>query len=141
MSADISMKQQNISLICALGSNRAIGRNGDLIWRISDDLKRFKRITYGHPIIMGRKTYESIGRPLPGRTNIVITGNKSYSADGCIVTHSIEDALNVAADSKGADEIFIIGGGEIYRQTINQANRLYLTLVEDEPEDADTFFP
>ena len=154
--------EQRISLICALGTNRAIGRGNELLWRISEDLKRFKRITTGHAIIMGRKTYESIGRPLPNRTNIIITRNESYKADGCVVVHSLDGALDVAIDcpfgsasavakrlwrdrqgsvKDAADEVFIIGGGEIYNLAIGMADRLYLTLVDDAPEDADTFFP
>jgi len=129
-----------ISLICALGSNGAIGRGNELLWRISEDLKRFKRITTGHSIIMGRKTYESIGRPLPNRTNIIITRDESYIADGCVVVHSIADALAVAVKDAATDEVFIIGGGEIYKSAMAMADRLYLTLVDDAPEDADTFF-
>ena len=128
------------SIICALGSNRAIGRKNRLLWHISGDLRRFKRITTGHSIIMGRKTYESIGRPLPARTNIILTRNRKYKAAGCEVVHSVDDALAVAGNSAGAEEVFIIGGGEIYRQFMDITDRLYLTLVDDEPDDADTFF-
>ena len=130
-----------ISLICALGSNDAIGRGNELLWRISEDLKRFKRITTGHAIIMGRKTYESIGFPLPNRTNIILTRDESYAADGCVVVHSLDDAFAVAGKGPATDEVFIIGGGEIYKQAIGTADRLYLTLVDDAPTDADTFFP
>ena len=130
-----------ISIICALGSNGAIGRGNELLWRISEDLKRFKRITTGHAIVMGRKTYESIGRPLPNRTNIILTRDESYIADGCVVVHSLDDALAVAVKCPATDEVFIIGGGEIYKQAMGMADRLYLTLVDDAPEDADTFFP
>ncbi len=126
-----------ISMIAALASeNRALGKNGDLIYKIHDDLKRFKEITSGHIIIMGRKTYESIGRPLPNRTNIVISRDPNFSADGVIVAHSLEDALRI---SQG-DEIFVIGGGQIYKEAIEKADKLYLTIVEGNPE-ADTFFP
>jgi dihydrofolate reductase len=125
-----------INIIAALGKNRAIGKRGKLLWRISDDLKRFKRLTLGHPIIMGRKTYESIGRALPGRTNIVVTRNQSLSAPGIIVVHSFHEAMRTA----GADEIFIIGGGEIYTQALPRAEKLYLTLVESSAE-GDVFFP
>jgi len=130
-----------VSLICALGNNNAIGRGNELLWRISDDLKRFKRITTGHSIIMGRKTYDSIGRPLPNRTNIILTRDKAFKADGCMIVHTLDTALNIATSSDGADELFIIGGGEIYKQSIDMADRLYLTLVDDAPADADTFFP
>ena len=93
-----------VSLICALGSNRAIGRQGDLPWHISEDLKRFKRVTMGHPIIMGRKTYESIGRALPGRTNIIVTRNDTYQAKGCELVHGLDDALARARELEpGAD--------------------------------------
>ncbi len=125
-----------ISLIAILGTNRAIGIEGELVWYISEDLARFKKLTTGHPVIMGRKTFESIGHPLPDRTNIILSRNNSYHADGCSVCHDIEEALN----SITAEEIFIIGGGEIYKQTIHLADRIYLTLVQDKP-DADTFFP
>ena len=132
-----------VSLICALGSNRAIGRQGDLPWHISEDLKRFKRVTMGHPIIMGRKTYESIGRALPGRTNIIVTRNDTYQAKGCELVHGLDDALARARELEpGADgEVFVVGGGELYEQAMAQAERLYLTLVDDAPADADTFFP
>ncbi len=130
-----------VSLICALGNNNEIGRGNELLWRISEDLKRFKRITTGHSIVMGRKTYESIGRPLPNRTNIIMTRDESFEAEGCVVVHTLDSALNVAASSDGSDEVFIVGGGEIYKQTIDMADRLYLTLVDDAPADADTFFP
>jgi dihydrofolate reductase len=132
-----------VSLICALGRNRAIGRDKGLPWHIAADLKRFKSITMGHPIIMGRKTYESIGRPLPGRTNIVVTRHTNYQAAGCEIVHALDDALALARklepDING--ETFVIGGGELYAQALGGANRLYLTLVDDAPRDADTFFP
>lgn len=118
-----------------MGKNRAIGLNGNLLWRIPDDLKRFKKLTVNKSVIMGRKTYESIGEPLPDRQNIIVSRNRNYTADNCIVCYSIESALKTA-DSN----IFIIGGGEIYRQTIHLAHKLYLTIVDAEPE-ADTFFP
>ncbi len=125
-----------ISLIAILGTNGAIGNNGELLWRIPQDMARFKKLTTGHPVIMGRKTFESIGKPLPNRTNIILSRNSNYEADGCKVCHSIEDALI----NTPAKEIFVIGGGEIYKQTIHLADRIYLTLVQDKP-DADTFFP
>jgi len=136
-----------ISIICALGTNRAIGRGHELPWRIPEDLKRFKRITMGHPIVMGRKTHEAIGRELPGRTNIVITRNPGRRAGGCVVCHSLDDALAAAQDAEAkrhpdkSPEVFIIGGGEIYAQALPRADRLCLTLVDDAPADADTFFP
>lgn len=123
-----------------MGKNRAIGKNNSLLWHIPEELKRFKSITMGHPIIMGRKTYESIGKPLPGRTNIVITRDEDYSSDGVEVVHSLEEALRFASLTQGDDEIFVIGGGQIYQQAINLADKLYLTIVDDNPE-ADTYFP
>jgi dihydrofolate reductase len=126
-----------ISLIVAMAENRVIGRHNQLPWRIPEDLKHFKALTMGKPIIMGRKTYESIGRPLPGRDNIVITGDTSYRAEGCQVVHSLEEALRSAG---GAEEAMIIGGATLYRQTLRDADRLYLTLVKAQPE-GDTWFP
>ena len=128
-----------ISLIAAIGENKALGRNNKLIYRIPEDLKRFKEITSGHPIIMGRKTFESIGRPLPNRTNIIVTRDKDFIADGCEVVHSIEEGIKVAVKVEKS-EVFIIGGGQIYEQSIRLADKLYLTIVEGEPE-ADTYFP
>jgi len=129
----------NINIIAAIGKNRELGKNNDLIWRISEDLKRFKALTTGHPIIMGRKTYESIGRPLPNRTNIVVTRNKEYNVDGCIVVSSLQDALT-EAKKVDQSEIFILGGNEIFKEGLAYANRLYLTLI-DATADADVYFP
>lgn len=127
-------------MIAAIASeNRALGKSGDLIYKIPDDLKRFKEITSGHPIIMGRKTYEAIGHPLPNRTNIVVTRNPSYKVEGCIVVNSLEKALEVAK-GKESEEIFIIGGGEIFKEALSITDKLYLTIVEGNPE-SDTFFP
>lgn len=129
-----------VSIICALAAkNRAIGKNNALLWNIPADLKRFKELTTGHPIIMGQKTFESIGRPLPGRENIVITNDKNFNADNCKIFYSIPEAINYAK-MIDPEEIFIIGGGSIYAQTIDMADRLYLTLVEGD-FDADTYFP
>ncbi len=129
-----------ISMIAAIASeNRALGKNNKLIYHIHDDLKRFKKITSGHTVIMGRKTFESIGKPLPNRTNIVITRDQDYFVEGGIVVHSLDEALKMAQE-KESDEIFIIGGGQIYNEAINLADKLYLTIVEGNPE-ADTFFP
>ena len=123
-----------IKIIVAMSKNRVIGDSNKLIWNLPADLKRFKEITTGHPIIMGRKTYESIGRPLPNRRNIIITRDESYSVD-CEVVNSIEEALLLCGD-----DCFIIGGGEIYRQSIDIADKIYLTLVDEEFE-GDTHFP
>ena len=127
----------NISIIVAMATNRVIGHENRLPWHLPADLQHFKRITMGKPILMGRKTWESIGRPLPGRTNIVITRDVSYSADGCVVVHSLDAALEAARDN---DEIMVIGGAEFYRQVLPRASTLYLTLVDGEFE-GDAFFP
>lgn len=126
-----------ISLIAAIASNRALGKNNDLIYKIPEDLRRFKEITLNHPIIMGRKTFESIGRPLPNRINIVITHDLNYGKEGIIVAHSLEEALRQAQSD---DEVFVIGGGQIFKEAMPKADKLYLTIVEGNPE-ADTFFP
>ena len=120
-----------ISLIVAAAENGVIGRQGELPWRLSDDLRRFKTITMGKPIVMGRKTWESIGRPLPGRQNIVITRQAGFTADGCDVVSSVEEALQVAG---GAEEVMIIGGSEIYALFLPHASRLYLTRVHADVE-------
>ena len=126
-----------ISLIVAASTNNVIGVQGELPWRLSADLKRFKALTMGKPIIMGRLTWESIGRPLPGRKNIVITRNKDFVADGCDVVASPAEALSAAGD---ADEIMIIGGGQIYDLFLPKAGRLYLTRVHTDIE-GDAWFP
>jgi dihydrofolate reductase len=134
-----------ISIICAIGKNRAIGRDNKLLWDIPHDLQHFKEITSGHPVIMGRKTFDSIGRPLPGRTNIIVTRDKTYQSDKCMVCNSLEEAIEKAKEID-SQEVFVIGGGSIYAQAIDLADKLYLTIVEtihesSIPEDADTFFP
>jgi len=126
-----------ISIIVAASTNNVIGVQGKLPWRISDDLKRFKQLTMGKPIVMGRLTWESIGRPLPGRQNIVITRQSDFVADGCDVVDSPAAALSVAGD---ADEIMIIGGSQIYGLFLPKAARLYITRV-DAVVDGDAFFP
>jgi len=126
-----------VSLIAAMAENRVIGRDNQLPWRLSADLQHFKALTMGKPIIMGRKTYESIGQPLPGRTNIVITRDSAFQAEGCEVVHSIEQALAVARD---CEEVMVIGGANLYRQMLDRADRLYLTLVRAEVE-GDALFP
>jgi len=142
-----------ISIIAAIGKNRELGKDNRLLWHIPEDLKRFKKITTGHVVIMGRKTFESLGRPLPNRVNIIITRDKNYqikkdnsSIDRSIepktrICISLEEAIRLAKKLKPDDnEVFIIGGGQIYKQAINIADKLYLTVVEGE-FDADTFFP
>lgn len=130
-----------ISLIAAIASeNRALGKNNRLIYHIPEDLKRFKEITSNHSIIMGRKTFESIGQVLPKRTNIIVTGDPEYYAEGVVVVNSLDEALNYAQGKSGEKEVFVIGGGQIYQKAIGMADKLYLTIVEGNPE-ADTFFP
>lgn len=119
-----------ISLIVAAADNDVIGRAGELPWRLADDLKHFRRITMGKPIIMGRRTFESIGRPLPGRHNIVITRREKYMAAGCTVVASAEAAIAAAGE---ADELLVIGGAEIYRLFLPLAGRIYMTRVHAEP--------
>lgn len=129
-----------ISIIVAMDEKRGIGKNGGIPWHIPEDLKRFKAITSGHPVIMGRKTFESIGHPLPNRTNIVVTRDKKKTISGTIMANSLEEAIRLAQGKPGSDEISIIGGGQIYAQAIRLADKLYLTIVEG-TYDADTFFP
>lgn len=117
-----------LSIIVARAQNNVIGRNNDLPWHLTDDLKNFKRITMGNPIIMGRKTYESIGRALPGRTNIIVTRQKDYKAEGCKVVHSLSEAIQLS-NSVDAKEAFIIGGAELINQSLNEVNKIYLTEV------------
>jgi dihydrofolate reductase len=130
------MKQ--ISIIVAIARNYAIGLNNQLLWHIPADLKRFKKITSGHPVIMGKLTYLSLPvRPLPNRKNIIITDNKAETFDGCTTVYSIDEALDHCSES---EESFIIGGGSVYRQFLPHCNRLYITIVHKDFE-ADTFFP
>ena len=126
-----------ISIIVAASANDVIGRQGELPWRLSDDLKHFKALTMGKPIVMGRKTWESIGRPLPGRKNIVVTRQRGFRADGCDVVGSLEDAVAAAGD---ADEIVVIGGSQVYALALPLAERLYLTRVHADVE-GDASFP
>lgn len=133
------MVQFKISIIAAIGKNRELGKNNKLLWSIPEDMLHFKNTTMGHPVLMGRKTFESIGKPLPGRTNIVITKNKDFKAEGVLVAHSLEGAISLG-ESRDPNEIFIIGGGEIYHRALKLADKLYLTVV-DGNFDADTFFP
>lgn len=127
-----------ISIIVAVADNGVIGSGNQLIWHLSDDLKNFKKITSGHFIIMGRKTYESIGRPLPNRTNIVLSRNKEYKLKDCIVFQSLSEAINYSEKS-GEKEIFIIGGEAVYNAAYEIADKLYLTRVHSSPE-GDAFF-
>ena len=126
-----------ISIIAALSSNNVIGRDNDLPWRQSTDLKRLKALTMGHHMIMGRKTYDSVGRPLPGRTFVVITRDPDWAVEGVKTAHSLEEAIQLAA---GDEEPFIAGGEQIFEQAIHRADRMYLTRIHAELE-GDTFFP
>lgn len=128
-----------ISLIVAMDEAGGIGKGGALPWHLNADLRRFKALTIGHHILMGRKTYESIGKPLPGRMNVVISRDAEYVAEGCQVVNSLEDALALAS-SRSENEVFIIGGSEIFAQALPLADRLYLTRVHA-LLDCDTFFP
>ncbi len=131
-----------LSMIAALGTNRAIGRANHLLWRIPGDLPRFKALTMGHAVIMGRRTWESIGRPLPGRLNLVLSRRDTFAPGGATACRSLEQALEHAARHEGeGGECFVIGGAELYTQALPRADLLYLTLVEDAPADADAFFP
>ncbi len=127
-----------ISIIAAMSLNRVIGKNNRIPWHIPREQQRFKQITWGHTIIMGRKTYESIGKTLPGRTNIVITRQKNYSAPGCIIAHSLEQALESCPSDE--TEAFIIGGEQIFRLALPIVNRIYLTIIQKEFQ-GNAFFP
>ena len=134
-----ALKNSEITLIVAAGEDNAIGKDNDLIWHLSDDLKRFKSLTNGHHIIMGRKTFESFPKPLPNRTHIVITRQDNYQVpDGVIVVNNLEDAFDAARNDK---QPFVIGGGEIYKQAMPFADKIELTRVHESFHDADTFFP
>jgi len=125
----------SISFIFAMDRNRAIGLNNKLPWHLPADLKFFKNVTMGHPILMGRKTYDSIGKPLPGRRNVILTQNREFHAEGCEIVHSVEEAVQQFAD----EELFVIGGAEIFRLMESVVDRMYITYIEHEFE-ADTHF-
>lgn len=133
----------HIALIWAMAENRVIGRDNKLPWYLPNDLKYFKRVTSGKPVIMGRKTYDSIGQPLPNRTNIIVTRDTAFSAEGCQVVHSLDEALNLAEAQlmvSGGEEVIVMGGAEIYAQALPRADRLYVTLVHAEVA-GDAVFP
>ncbi|MEH7381894.1 dihydrofolate reductase [Bacillus sp. JJ1533] len=127
-----------ISLLLAMDKNQLIGKDNDLPWRLPADLAYFKRVTMGHPIIMGRKTYDSIGRPLPGRENIIVTRDTSYKAEGCKVIHSIDEIVEMSKETD--QELFVIGGAEIFKEILPYSERLYITEIDEEFE-GDTYFP
>ena len=124
-----------ISFVVAMDQARLIGQNNQLPWHLPNDLKYFRELTTGHTVVMGRKTFESIGKPLPHRTNVVLTTNRDYQAEGCQVIHSLEEIGHV-----GQEELFVIGGAEIFKSLLDQADRLYVTLIE-ETFVGDTYFP
>ncbi|MFO7944412.1 MAG: dihydrofolate reductase [Anaerolineales bacterium] len=128
-----------ISLIVAMDEKGGIGKAGKLPWHISQDLQHFKEVTMGHHLIMGRKTFQSIGKKLPGRTMIILTRNPDFRAAGCLVVHSLLEALSLA-EARGEGEVFIIGGASVYREALPWADQLYLTRVHTDAK-ADTFFP
>ncbi|MDH3513728.1 MAG: dihydrofolate reductase [Gammaproteobacteria bacterium] len=130
-------RERRVSLIAAMAENRVIGVDNALPWRLPADLRHFRRLTTGHHVIMGRRNYESIGKPLPDRTNIVVTRNPAYHAPGCLVSHSLRQTLQ---DIQDDPEVFVIGGAEIYRQALGDADRIYLTLVHANIA-GDTYFP
>jgi dihydrofolate reductase len=137
------MSQAKIVLVVAVAQNGVIGRDGDLPWRLPSDLKRFKQLTLGKPVVMGRKTWDSIGRPLPGRPNIVVTRDASFAAPGATVVSSLDEGLAVAqreAEALGVDEVCVIGGGQIYAQVFDRADILHVTRVEADVA-GDTRFP
>jgi dihydrofolate reductase len=127
----------HLSIIVAMARNRTIGINNTLPWRCPEDLKHFKALTMGHHMIMGRKTFDSIGKPLPGRTTVVVTRNSDLSIEGCLVAHSLQEAIELCA---GDAEVFIVGGAELYGQALNIADTLYITEIQQEVE-GDAFFP
>ena len=126
-----------ISLIVAMAKNRVIGCDNKIPWHLPNELQLFKKLTMGHHIVMGRKTFESIGRLLPGRTSIIVTRQRDYAIEGARVVHSIDEAMDIA---RGDDEIFVIGGAELFRDTLPRADRLYLTTVDAKPA-GDVFMP
>jgi dihydrofolate reductase len=133
----VNIETMKISAIVAMSENRVIGKNNRLPWHLPADLKHFKTITMGKPVLMGRKTFDSIGRPLPGRLNIIITRDTNYSVPGCVVVHSIDDAI---AKAGNYDEIFVIGGAELFQQMFSRIQTIYLTIIH-ENFDGDAFFP
>ena len=131
------MTRPRISILVAMAANRTIGINNTLPWRCPEDLRHFRALTMGHHIIMGRKTYESIGKPLPGRTTVVVTRNRELEIEGCIIAHSLQEAIGACA---GDEEVFIVGGAELYAQALPIADVLYITEILAEVQ-GDAFFP
>ena len=134
-------RKPRVTAIAAIGKNRELGfKSGELVWRLSGDLRRFKELTVGNVVIMGRKTFDSIGKPLPGRMNIVVTRDEAYRAESAVVAHSIEEAVETA-NSAGVEKIFIGGGGELYKAGLPYTGQLELTHIDAEEPRADVFFP
>jgi dihydrofolate reductase len=132
-----------VVLVAAVGENGVIGRDGGLPWRLKSDMQHFRRLTLDRPVVMGRKTYESIGKPLKDRTNIVITGDPAYAPEGVVIAHSLKEAMDLAAEDarrRGTDAIAVIGGSGVFAETLPLADRLEITLVHAAPS-GDTFFP
>jgi dihydrofolate reductase len=127
-----------VSIIVATASNNVIGKDNQLIWHLPADLKHFKQLTMGHPILMGRKTYESIGKPLPGRTTVIITRQQDFKADGCIITHSVQEAIEKAKEID--EQVYIIGGAEVYKEALPLTDCIELTNIHHS-FDGDTYFP
>ena len=138
-------KKAKICIVVAIGRNRELGKGNRLLWKIPDDVQRFRDLTRGHPLVMGRKTFESIlsyrGSPLPDRTNIVITRDPEWKYEGAIAANSLEEAIEKARTAPGSEEIHIGGGAQIYEQVLPQVDKLYLTLIDAEDKEADSFFP
>ncbi|OAV43217.1 dihydrofolate reductase [Lewinella sp. 4G2] len=135
-----SRQAPQLSAIVATDRKGTIGKDGDIPWYLPADLKFFKSVTLGHPVIMGRKTFRSIGRPLPKRTNVVLTRDAFFTATGVVIAHSLAEALNHSSVLE-SDQSFIIGGGELYKQSLDLVSTVYLTIVDAEIEDGDAFFP
>lgn len=127
-----------LTLIAAAAENKALGKDNQMIWHLPDDFKRFKQLTTGHYIIMGRKTFESFPKPLPNRTHVIITQQDDYKAEGCIVVNSLDEAIAACPQD---EEVFVIGGGEIYKQSIDKADKIELTKIHGTSPEADAFFP
>lgn len=131
------MPERNISIIVAMANNRIIGANNTMPWRCPEDLKYFKSLTMGHHMIMGRKTFDSIGKPLPGRVSVIVTRNRDLEIEGCVMAHSLDEAIRACKDD---NEIFIVGGAELYALALPLVNKLYITEIQQD-FDGDTYFP
>ena len=127
------MSEPPVELVVAVAANGVIGAEGDMPWRLSTDLRRFKEITMGGVLVMGRRTFDSIGRPLPGRTTVVVTRDRTWAHEGVHVAHGVEEALDLARTLAGEDGVFVVGGGEIYRQAMPFVTRAHITTVHAEP--------